>query len=152
MWCFNRSGGTTSSIRSLALKSGFDQDTFVESGVIDAYCKCGTIDDAEKAFTNISKPNLVAWNAMLMGYAQRGRFHEVFDLFKKMPELGMKPDEITYLGVLSSCCHAGLVNEAQSHLESMFELHGVVPCLEHYACVVDALGRVGLIEEAKRTG
>lgn len=139
------------SIRSLALKSGFDQDTFVESGVIDAYCKCGSIDDAEMAFTNISKPNLVAWNAMLMGYAQRGRFHEVFDLFKKMPELGMKPDEITYLGVLSSCCHAGLVNEAQSQLESMVELHGVVPCLEHYACVVDALGRVGLIEEAKRT-
>ncbi|CAL5373939.1 unnamed protein product [Camellia sinensis] len=87
---------------------------------------------------------------MLMGYAQRGCFHEVFDLFKKMPELGMKPDEITYLGVLSSCCHAGLVNEAQSHLNSMFESHGVIPCLEHYACVVDVLGRVGLVEEAKR--
>ncbi|KAI8017436.1 Pentatricopeptide repeat-containing protein [Camellia lanceoleosa] len=53
-------------------------------------------------------------------------------------------------GVLSSCCHAGLANEAQSHLNSMFESHGVIPCLEHYACVVDVLGRVGLVEEAKR--
>ena len=65
---------------------------------------------------------------MLVGYAQRGCFCEVFDLFKEMPELGMEPDEITYLGVLSSCCHAGLVNEAQSHLNSMFKFHGVIPC------------------------
>ncbi|PSS11379.1 Pentatricopeptide repeat-containing protein [Actinidia chinensis var. chinensis] len=138
-------------IHSLAFKSGADQDIFVESAVIDAYCKCGSIADAEKAFRDISNDNLAAWNAMLMGYAQCGCFREVFDLFKKIPELGMKPDEITYLGVLSSCCHAGLVNEAQSHLNSMFKLHGVTPCLEHYACVVDVLGRVGLIEEAKRT-
>ncbi|THF97575.1 hypothetical protein TEA_004357 [Camellia sinensis var. sinensis] len=137
-------------IHSLAFKFGVDHDIFVETAAINAYCKCGSIDDAEKAFRVISKDNLAAWNAMLMGYAQRGCFHEVFDLFKKMPELGMKPDEITYLGVLSSCCHAGLVNEAQSHLNSMFESHGVIPCLEHYACVVDVLGRVGLVEEAKR--
>ncbi|KAL7191182.1 hypothetical protein ACSBR2_023284 [Camellia fascicularis] len=137
-------------IHSLAFKFGVDHDIFVETATIDAYCKCGSIDDAEKAFRVISKDNLAAWNAMLMGYAQRGCFHEVFDLFKKMPELGMKPDEITYLGVLSSCCYAGLVNEAQSHLNSMFESHGVIPCLEHYACVVDVLGQVGLVEEAKR--
>ncbi|KAL6986298.1 hypothetical protein U1Q18_019666 [Sarracenia purpurea var. burkii] len=140
-----------SSIHSLAFKFGVNQDLFVESAAIDAYCKCGSIDDAERAFRELSKDNLAAWNAMLMGYAQLGRFREVFDLFKKMPELGMKPDEITYLGVLKSCSHAGLVNESQSHLNSMLELHGVVPCVEHYACVVDALGRVGLIEEAKRT-
>ncbi|GMQ05524.1 hypothetical protein CsSME_00050516 [Camellia sinensis var. sinensis] len=137
-------------IHCLAFKFGVDHDIFVETAAIDAYCKCGSIADAEKAFRVISKDNLAAWNAMLTGYAQRGCFHEVFDLFMKMLELGMKPDEITYLGVLSSCCHAGLVNEAQSHLNSMFEFHGVIPCLEHYACVVDVLGRVGLVEEAKR--
>ncbi|KAA8520860.1 hypothetical protein F0562_011533 [Nyssa sinensis] len=138
-------------IHSLVLKFGIDEDNFVQSAVIDAYCKCGCIDDAEKVFKHISEDNLAAWNAMIMGYAQSGCHHEVFDLFNRMSETGMKPDEITYLGVLSSCCHGGSVNEAQYHLYSMFELHEVVPCLEHYACMVDMLGRVGLLDDAKRT-
>ena len=139
------------SIHSLALKSGMSQDNFVESAVIDVYCKCGTVDEAAKKFSNVSKNNLAAWNAMVMGYAQHGCYDEVFELFNKMSELGIQPDEITYLGVLNSCCHAGLVNEARSYLSSMLELHGVAPCLEHYACIIDLFCRVGLLEDAKRT-
>ncbi|KAK2664132.1 hypothetical protein Ddye_002706 [Dipteronia dyeriana] len=139
------------SIHSLALKTRFDQDSFVESAVIDMYCKCGSIEDAEKAFRNTSTDNLVAWNAMIMGYAQQGCYHEASNLFSKMSGFGLKPDEITYLGVLTSCCHAGLVREARTYLDGMFELHGVIPQLEHYACIVDLLGRLGLVEDAKKT-
>lgn len=138
-------------IHCLALKARFDQDTFVESAVIDMYCKCGSIEDAEKAFSNISTDNLVAWNAMIMGYAQHGCYHEVSDLFNNMSKFGVKPDEITYLAILTSCCHVGLVREALSYLDCMFELHGVIPQLEHYACMVDLFGRVGLVEYAKKT-
>ncbi|KAM4074841.1 hypothetical protein ACB094_10G124500 [Castanea mollissima] len=138
-------------VHSLCLKFGFDQDIFVESTIIDMYCKCGSIGDAQKAFRNTSKDNLAAWNAMIMGYAQHGCFHEVSEVFEKMCQSGIEPDEITFLGVLTSCCHAGLVREANDYLNSMFELHGVIPHLEHYACMVDLLGRVGLLEDAKRT-
>lgn len=138
-------------IHSLVLKLGMDKNIFIKSAVIDAYCKCGSIDDAEKAFKDKVQHNIAAWNAMMMGYAQCGRYHEVYNLLGTMPECGVQPDEITYLSVLSSCCHAGLVNEAKYHLNSMFDLHKVVPCLEHYACVVDVLGRVGLLDEAEWT-
>uniref|UniRef100_A0A2N9I6P5 Pentatricopeptide repeat-containing protein n=1 Tax=Fagus sylvatica TaxID=28930 RepID=A0A2N9I6P5_FAGSY len=138
-------------LHSLCLKFGFDQDSFVESAVIDMYCKCGSIGDAKKAFRITSKDNLAAWNAMIMGYAQHGCFHEVSEIFDKMCKSGIEPDEITFLGVLTSCCHAGLVREANAYLNSMLELHGVIPHLEHYACMVDLLGRVGLLEDAKRT-
>ncbi|KAM7525791.1 hypothetical protein LguiA_015693 [Lonicera macranthoides] len=136
-------------IHSLTLKSGLVIDNFIASAIIDVYCKCGSLDDAQKTFRNIAKDNLAAWNAMMMGYAQYGSYDEVCYLLDKMPKFGVKPDEITYLGVLSACCHAGLVNKAQYHLNSMFNLHGVIPCLEHYACLVDGLGRVGLLEEAR---
>ncbi|KAF8379567.1 hypothetical protein HHK36_029007 [Tetracentron sinense] len=138
------------SIHSLALKSGVDQCDFVGSAVVDVYCKCGSIADAEKAFRKVAKDNLAIWNAMIMGYAQHGHYQEVFKLLKKMCELGIDPDEITYLGILYSCSHAGLIKEAYTHLNSMFECHGVMPCLEHYACMVDLLGRAGHLEEAKR--
>nr|GFB39071.1 putative pentatricopeptide repeat-containing protein At3g25970 [Tanacetum cinerariifolium] len=62
----------------------------------------------------------------------------------------MKPDEITYLEVLSSCSHAGLVKEARNHLDFMFDLHGVILCFEHYTCVVDVRGKVGKSDDAKK--
>ncbi|CAK7335591.1 unnamed protein product [Dovyalis caffra] len=138
-------------VHSLILKTGFDQDSFVESSVIDIYCKCGSIGQAEKVFRSSSKNNLAAWNAMMMGYAQHGCYQVVFDLFNEMSQFGIEPDEITYLGVLSSCCHGGLVKQARYYLDSMFELHGIFPHLEHYACMIDLLGRVGLLEDAKKT-
>lgn len=141
--------GQGKAVHSLALKAGLGSDRFVETAIIDFYCKSGSIADAQNIFVDISRQNLAACNAMIMGFAQHGCYNEVISLFKRMTELDIKPDEITYLGILQSCCHAGLVNEANIHLNSMFEFHGLVPCLEHYATMVDLLGRVGLIEEAR---
>ncbi|GAB2273861.1 hypothetical protein Dimus_008634 [Dionaea muscipula] len=138
-------------IHSLALKSGIGRDSFLESAIVDMYCKCGHIADAEKSFRDVCLSKLAACNAMIMGYAQHGRHQEVLRLFKAMTEFDVKPDEITYLGLLNSCSHAGLIKEAQDHLSSMLLVHGVAPCLEHYSCIIDLFGRVGLVEEAKRT-
>ncbi|XP_017606770.1 pentatricopeptide repeat-containing protein At2g33680-like [Gossypium arboreum] len=138
-------------IHSLALKSGFHQDCFVETAVIDLCCKCGNISDAERAFRYASVDNLAAWNAMITGYAQHGCYNEAFRLYDRMTVCRIEPDEITYLGLLTSCCHAGLLQEAQSYMNSMAECHGLIPHLEHYACMVDLLGRVGLLEDAKKT-
>ncbi|KAK8500499.1 hypothetical protein V6N13_046897 [Hibiscus sabdariffa] len=137
-------------IHSLALKSGFHQDCYVETAVIDLYCKCGNIGDAERAFSYASTDNLAAWNAMITGYAQHGCYNEAFKLYDIMIVCRIEPDEITYLGLLTSCCHAGLLQEAQSYMNSMVECHGLIPHLEHYACMVDLLGRVGLLEDAKK--
>lgn len=138
-------------VHSLALKSGIDVDYFVGSATVDLYCKCGSLGDAEQAFRCTSKLNLAAWNAMMMGYAQCGFYDKVLDLLRDMSEAGLKPDDITYLAILSSCCHAGLVDEAHYHLNTMFKLHRIIPKLEHYACVVNLLGRIGLLEEAMGT-
>lgn len=138
-------------IHSLTLKSGLHQDNFVVTAVIDIYCKCGSIDDAEKAFRSASEENLAAWNSIILGYAQHGRHCKVLELFRCLLIFGIKPDEITYLGLLMSCCHSGLAREAQTFINSMFEIHGLTPELEHYACMVDLLGRVGRLEDAKAT-
>ncbi|XP_050229891.1 pentatricopeptide repeat-containing protein At4g38010-like [Mercurialis annua] len=136
-------------IHSLSLKYGLDQDSFIESALVDIYCKCGNLVDAEEAFFSASTGNLAAWNAMIMGYAQHGCCQDVFRIFDEMCKLGVQPDKITYLGLLTSCCHVGLVDQALYYFQSMLELHGVIPSLEHYACMVDLFGRLGLVEDAK---
>ncbi|XXG43485.1 hypothetical protein AAC387_Pa01g3512 [Persea americana] len=140
-----------SNVHALVLKSGIDQDDFIGSAIIDVYCKCGNIDYAVKAFKEIPKENLAAWNAMITGYAHHGYHDEALDLYKKMAQDGIDPDELTFLGVLYSCCHAGCVKEATNLMNSMYEDHGILPCLEHYACLVDLFGRVGDLEAAKRS-
>ncbi|KAL5718650.1 hypothetical protein ACHQM5_011530 [Ranunculus cassubicifolius] len=137
-------------IHSLVLKYGISQDNYVGSALVDVYCKCGSIDDGRMVFDDLPVDNMVAWNAMIVGYSQHGYVQEVFELFDEMIVLGIGVDEITCLGYLNSCCHSGLLKEASSFLNSMSECHGVTPQLEHYACLVDLLGRVGELVEAKR--
>lgn len=138
-------------VHALALISGIDRDDFIGTAIIDVYCKCGNIDDAVKAFKELSKDNLAAWNAMITGYAHHGYHNEALELYKKMAEDGIDPDELTFLGVLCSCCHSGCVKEATNLMNSMYEDHGILPRLEHYACLVDLLGRVRNLEAAKRS-
>ena len=70
-------------------------------------------------------------------------------LFEEMKRCGCNPDHITFLGVLSACCHAGLVNDGWQYFESMSQYYRITPTMEHYSCMVDLLGRVGLLDDAQ---
>jgi pentatricopeptide repeat protein len=112
------------------------------------YCKCGDLKDAFRIFDQFSNKDVVSWNSMIAGYAQHGLAMQAIELFElMMPKSGTKPDAITYLGVLSSCRHAGLVKEGRKFFNLMAE-HGLKPELNHYSCLVDLLGRFGLLQEA----
>eukprot|EP01018_Ginkgo_biloba_P036720 Gb_30661 [translate_table: standard] len=129
-------------------QTGFEMDTFVGSAVIYMYAKCGSIEDARKVFDDTSQGCSVSWNAMIAGYAQHGQGKEALQLFEQMQEAGIKPDHITFVGVLSACSHVGLVDAGRHYFDSIECDYGIIPRMEHYACVVDILGRAGHLDEA----
>eukprot|EP01018_Ginkgo_biloba_P022100 Gb_10157 [translate_table: standard] len=131
------------------IKTEFESDVFVGSALIDMYAKCGNIEDAGKAFCKIPERNVVSWNAMIGGYAQHGHGKDAIQLFEDMQQAGMHPNDITFVGVLSACSHVGLVDESHYYFDSMSQNYGITPRLEHYACVVDLLGRAGRLDEAE---
>ncbi|KAF3531514.1 hypothetical protein DY000_02036702 [Brassica cretica] len=137
-------------IHANALKLNCTGDTFVGTSFVDMYAKCGSIDDAYSLFKRIEVRNIAAWNAMLVGLAQHGEGKEALQLFNQMKSLGIKPDKVTFIGVLSACSHSGLVSEAYKHIESMQRDYGIKPEIEHYSCLADALGRAGLVREAEK--
>ncbi|KAI6674993.1 hypothetical protein NL676_002899 [Syzygium grande] len=139
--------GQGKSAHCQAIQMGFASYIHVANSLISMYCKCGYMDDALLVFHELPKRDLVSWNSMIAGYAQYGLAHEAIDLFEEMMLQKIKPDAITFLGVLSSCRHAGLVEQGQLYFDSMVD-HGLIPELDHYACVVDLLGRGGKLEEA----
>ncbi|KAK9277835.1 hypothetical protein L1049_027392 [Liquidambar formosana] len=131
-------------------KLGLDLEVSVGSSLVTMYSKCGSIEDCRKVFDQIEKPDLIGWTAMIVSYAQHGKGAEALRLYELMKEEGIKPDSVTFVGVLSACSHNGLVEEGYFHLNSMTKDYGIEPGYRHYACMVDLLGRSGRLEEAKR--
>ncbi|PIA47518.1 hypothetical protein AQUCO_01400272v1, partial [Aquilegia coerulea] len=135
-------------IHSLVLKLGFEYEAIVASSLIDMYAKVGLIDSATRIFVTMTSKDLVSWNTMIIGFARNGRELEALKTFEKLPELGVLPDRITLAGVLLACSHRGLLNEGSVIFSSMKEKYGVIPGVDHYACVVDMMCQAGKLSEA----
>ncbi|KAJ4958311.1 hypothetical protein NE237_025422 [Protea cynaroides] len=119
------------------------------NAIIDMYAKCGDLDTAIHMFNNSSSSqrNVSSWNAMIAGYGMHGYGKEALDLYLQMLEEGIQPSHITFTSILSACSHAGLVNEGRKCFEDM-KIFSVTPEVKHYTCMVDMLGRAGLLQEA----
>ncbi|KAL3636887.1 hypothetical protein CASFOL_019186 [Castilleja foliolosa] len=135
---------------SLAIKSGQSDDIFVSSALIDMYGKCGYIDDAEILFKGMRSRDTVLWNTIICGYSQHGEGDKALEAFTRMINDGVLPDTVTFVGILSACSHMGYVEEGQKHFYSMTESYGISPSIEHYACLIDILGRAGKFDEVER--
>ncbi|KAJ7536443.1 hypothetical protein O6H91_12G069800 [Diphasiastrum complanatum] len=136
-------------LHSHIIKRGFESDVIVGSSLVDMYAKCGCLEDAHQLFNNMSTRNVVSWNAMIAGYAQNGLGKEALALYEQMKQEGVQPDNVTYICVLSACSRSGLVDEGRHLFDSMCKTHGVTPTMEHYACMVDLLGRAGCLADAE---
>ncbi|KAK7336691.1 hypothetical protein VNO77_17237 [Canavalia gladiata] len=118
------------------------------NAIVDMYAKCGSIDAAEEVFSGMSERNLVSWNSMIAGYAANGQAKRAIDVFYQMKYMGFKPDDITFVSLLTACSHGGLISEGQEYFDIMERNYGIKPKKEHYACMIDLLGRTGLLKEA----
>ncbi|KAK1357234.1 Pentatricopeptide repeat-containing protein [Heracleum sosnowskyi] len=136
-------------IHSYAVVRGFEKDTFVSSALIDMYSKCGSIYEAKTLFTNMSERNTVTWNSMIFGYANHGYCKEAIQLFNQMVDEGeTKVDHLTFTAALTACSLGGMTELGQALFQSMQENYCIKPRSEHYACVVDLMGKAGKIVEA----
>ncbi|KAK1400190.1 Pentatricopeptide repeat-containing protein [Heracleum sosnowskyi] len=121
----------------------------VEVALMDMYSKCGAPERAMKSFDGISTKSVLAWSAMIVGLAMNGLSKEALDFFAQMQNEDIKPNEVTFIGVLSACSYAGWVEEGRRLYDAMSEVYGIMPRSEHFGCMVDILARAGLLEEAE---
>ncbi|KAK9925032.1 hypothetical protein M0R45_033373 [Rubus argutus] len=136
-------------VHAYAFKTmGSGIDIMVGTALVDMYAKCGRVDTALKVFQHMKYRNVVTWNALLSGMAMHGRGRVILKMFPQMLKEA-KPDDLTFTALLSACSHSGLVEQGRHYFQNLEALYGVTPKIEHYACVVDLLGRAGHLEEAE---
>ncbi|OIT22768.1 PREDICTED: pentatricopeptide repeat-containing protein At1g50270 [Nicotiana attenuata] len=125
-------------------------NTALGTALIDMYAKCGCIDDALLVFEKLPEKGVYVWTAMINGLAAHGDADKSLAFFLEMLSNGLRPNEVTFVGILTACSHGGLVDEGRRLFSLMDQVYGVKPNIDHYGCMVDLLGRAGYMEEACR--
>lgn len=136
-------------IHAQTVKYGFSLEVPIGSALATMYAKCGNLEDGNIVFRRMPTRDVVSWNAMISGLSQNGRGVEALKLFEEMRTEGTKPDFVTFVNVLSACSHMGLVEEGWGYFRMMLDEYGMAPRVDHYACMVDILGRAGRLNEAR---
>ncbi|CAN1280611.1 Pentatricopeptide repeat-containing protein At5g19020, mitochondrial [Linum perenne] len=148
--CVNLDVSLGRKIHCIVLKTGLQSNNFVENSLLNMYAKCGHLGDAQSMFDSCSKLDPVSYNIMIAGYAMHGHANISLEVYADLQTRGLKLNAITFIGVLSACCHAGMVDLGKRYFESMKSEHKVNPDIKHYGCMVDLLGRSGQLEEAEK--
>ncbi|VFQ67665.1 unnamed protein product [Cuscuta campestris] len=139
--------GQAKTVHCQIICMGLDSHVHVSNALISMYCKGGGIDEAHYIFQKTMNKDLVSWNSMIAGCAQHGLAPKAIELFEQMKDQKVKPDSITFIGILSACRHAGLVEQGWFYFKLM-GFYGEKPALDHFSCIVDLLGRAGRVGEA----
>ncbi|KAH6759734.1 Tetratricopeptide repeat superfamily protein [Perilla frutescens var. frutescens] len=130
------------------IKRSLESDIFLGTSIIHMYCKCGRVSAARRAFDRMNEKNVKTWSALIAGYGMHGQAREALEVLSEMIRLGIKPNSISFVSVLSACCHAGLVDEGWHWFCTMQHRFKIKPTVEHYGCMVDLLGRAGYLKKA----
>lgn len=134
-------------IHGLLVRKLFQGHLFIANSLLDLYIKCGQIDTAKKVFDRIPIKDVASWNIMILGYGMLGKLDIAISLFEAMKYDGVNYDSVSYIAILSACSHGGLVERGRKYFDEM-QRQNIKPTTMHYACMVDLLGRAGLMDEA----
>ena len=136
-------------VHSYLKRSGLECDMVIGTALVDMYGKCGCVESAVDVFRKMPKKDILACTAMISAFALHGLGKEAFDLLEEMETLGVKPNHVTFVGLLSACAHSGLVEKGRLCFDLMRLVYLIKPQVHHYACMVDLLSRAGLFEEVE---
>lgn len=125
-----------------------DRTHIVSNALIHMHSKCGNIDFAVREFNMMRYRDIYTYTAMIAAFAEHGKSQDAIDIFLKMQQDGLKPNQVTFIGILNACSSSGLIEEGCRYFQIMTEVYGIKPLPEHYSCIVDLLGRAGQLERA----
>ncbi|KAL2530718.1 Pentatricopeptide repeat-containing protein [Forsythia ovata] len=136
-------------VHCCAIQFGFYAYAYVGNGLVNMYAKCGDIEGSCMAFSDVLEKDLISWNTILFAFGLHGHSIQALQILEEMVAYGVKPDKVTFIGLLMTCSHLGLIEEGLVIFESMSSNYGLYPEIDHVACMVDMLGRGGKLEEAR---
>jgi pentatricopeptide repeat protein len=128
---------------------GLAPDVLLLTALLTMYAKCGAMEAAREVFDSMGERSVPSWNSMIIGYGLHGRSDKALELFLEMEKAGPRPNETSFVCVLSSCAHGGMVLEGWLCFDRMVRVYGIKPKAGHFGCMMDLLGRAGLLADSE---
>ncbi|CAI9087007.1 OLC1v1020959C1 [Oldenlandia corymbosa var. corymbosa] len=113
----------------------------VVGALVEMNVMCGNMERARSLFEQLPKRNVVSYFSMIQGLSIHGHASQAVALVDKMLEEGIVPNKVAFTVILSACYHAGLIDQSCRYFKSMVNQYLLEPSSDHYACVIDLLGR-----------
>lgn len=136
-------------VHGLVIALGYESCLFISNALVDMYAKCSDLVAAKCIFCEMGRKDVVSWTSIIVGTAHAGLAEEALGLYDEMVLAGVKPNEVTFVGLIYACSHVGLVSKGRALFKSMVDDFGIRPSLQHYTCLLDLLSRSGHLEEAE---
>ncbi|KAK7278109.1 hypothetical protein RJT34_23134 [Clitoria ternatea] len=128
-------------IHGYSIKSDLGSNVSVGNSLIDMYSKCGFLELGVKVFNQMMVKNVITYNTVISACGAHGLGEKGLAYFEQMKEARIRPNKVTFISLLSSCSHAGLIDRGWMVYNSMINDHDIDPDTEHYSCMVDLFGR-----------
>eukprot|EP00250_Pteridium_aquilinum_P020353 c24790_g13_i1 orf=179-2359(-) len=136
-------------IHDQIIRHGYEGDRTIGSALLDTYCKCGCLHEGYRVFNRLLCKDVVMWGAMIAGLVHGGDWPLARKCLLEMRQQGIKPNENIYTSILIACSCAGLLEEGQWYLNLMKEDHCDFAKTDNLSCIIDLLGRAGLLKESQ---
>ncbi|KAK7311494.1 hypothetical protein RJT34_09681 [Clitoria ternatea] len=133
-------------IHGFIIRQGFQIDTIINTALIYMYCKCQCLEYAIEVLKGEILRDVIIWNTIILGFSHNHRGKEVLELFHIMETEGIKPDHVTFQGILLACIGEGLVEFGTECFKSMSSEYQVLPRLEHYECMIQLYSQHGYMD------
>src|SRR5438309_1930077 len=111
------------------------------------YAKCGSIDNARSVFDSMQSKDVISWNAMIGGYAQNGDGRKALELFKQMQEQGIKPNNITFTTILSTCAELASLSIGKE-IQTQIDRSGIEWNIEMKNSLLNMYAKCGSMDDA----
>nr|KYP65553.1 Pentatricopeptide repeat-containing protein At5g66520 family [Cajanus cajan] len=130
-------------------RNSIERDVVIETALVNMYGKCGDVQKAYEIFKEMPEKDASAWTVMISVFALHGFGQKAFNCFLEMERAGVRPNHVTFVGLLSACAHSGLVEQGRWFFDVMKRVYSIEPQVHHYACMVDILSRARLFDESE---
>ncbi|XVF45534.1 hypothetical protein PTKIN_Ptkin02bG0213900 [Pterospermum kingtungense] len=136
-------------IHALIMKTRFFSNVYMGSALVDMYGKCGNVNCGQRAFNDMSERNRVSWNSLITCYEQNGPASAALDVFLRMLECGIEPDELTLASVVSACASLSAIKEGRQIHARVVKCNKLRNDLVLCNALVDMYAKCSRINEAR---
>ncbi|KAJ3709253.1 hypothetical protein LUZ61_012958 [Rhynchospora tenuis] len=137
------------SIHCFMLKSDMILDESVGPALVAMYVKCESFELARAVFDRLNSKNVVAWNALINGYAQTDQPLEALQLFRQLRMTGKFPDHATFVAVLPAFALLSGLNEGAS-VHGMTIKYGFYSDLRVKNAILDLYAKCGDVQTSHK--